>query len=475
MAAAGAGATLAVEAPEQQFGEEFLEEMRERERRVLLAAAAVEDASEKGSLLVRAYKGTPFYEVKWRDFTGTQRKRRLGRAWVARGDDRKWSKRHGRPRRGYLDERRAWKLIPKVIEAHEEELREALPAARQALFEDGVDAWLRYLQTEKRIKPSTLSGYRCLLAQPEEDGRQKKARIMRAFGGRPLFAITTNEVRAFLAALDREDISARTVNIHRQILHSIFEFARRTDSFGLLTNPVAETAKRPEDGSKPIETFEPDEIRRIAAAAREGLHRRRSGYTHSVYSAETEREWQRINDQDAALFTFAAFTGLRMGELLALRWRDIDFAGGVLLVSRAISDGKETSTKSRKPRVVPLAQQAKDAVWRLRDRGCFNGRNDLVFCRDDGGPLDRSAVRKRFIRAQEKAGVRVRRFHDLRHTFGTLAIRRFDLVSVKDMMGHSKLATTERYLHSRPRPSDAAKLTAVFADDDSASNLALAA
>jgi hypothetical protein len=75
-------------------------------------------------------------------------------------------------------------------------------------------------------------------------------------------------------------------------------------------------------------------------------------------------------------------------------------------------------------------------------------------------------VRARFIRAQKKAELRVRRFHDLRHTFGTLAIRRFDLVSVKEMMGHAQLSTTERYLHSKPRPTDAAKLTAIFDETD---------
>jgi integrase len=56
----------------------------------------------------------------------------------------------------------------------------------------------------------------------------------------------------------------------------------------------------------------------------------------------------------------------------------------------------------------------------------------------------------------------VRRFHDLRHTFGSLAIQQFDVVAVKDMMGHSRLTTTERYLHSKPRPGDAAKLTKAF-------------
>ena len=59
----------------------------------------------------------------------------------------------------------------------------------------------------------------------------------------------------------------------------------------------------------------------------------------------------------------------------------------------------------------------------------------------------------------------MRRFHDLRHTFGSLVIRRFDLVVVQAMMGHSKTTTTQRYLHSRPRPGDSAKLASIFATE----------
>lgn len=222
------------------------------------------------------------------------------------------------------------------------------------------------------------------------------------------------------------------------------------------------TAKRPEEGARPIETFEPEELRAIAAAARSGLHRDRSSYAHAVPSEGTEQERQRVNDQDAALFMVAGCTGLRMGELLALRWADVDFKAGIVTASRAMSDGEELSTKSRRLRALPLADQAASELRGLRDRPSFKSRTDFVFCRPDGGPLDRSVVRKRFIRAQKAAEVRVRRFHDLRHTFGSLAIQQFDVVAVKDMMGHSKLTTTERYLHSRPRPDDVAKLTRIF-------------
>jgi integrase len=422
--------------------------------------------ASKGSLEVRAYKGRPFYEARWRDLNRAQRRKRLGPAWVERDADGNWVPKRGRVRKDHLDERRAYPLMAQVIEEHEDRLLREAPERSAAPFDEAVAAWLEHLRTEKRVKPSTLLNYGILLAQPEGDRGTQKARIMRAFGGRRLFDIGVTDVRAFLASLDREDLSPRTVNIHRQVLHAIFEFARREESFGLPDNPVAATSKRPEDGPSPVETFEPAEIRSIAEAARAGLHRRRSGYPQSDFSTETEREWRRIDTQDASLFIIAATTGLRIGELGALRWRDVDLEGGFLTVSRAISAGQETSTKSRRSRVVPLASQTREELERLRGRQHFLTREDYVFCRPDGGPLDRSAVRTRFVRAQEAAGVRVRRFHDLRHTFGSLAIRRFDLVAVKEMMGHSKLTTTERYLHSRPRPDDAAKLTEIFAEED---------
>lgn len=421
-------------------------------------------ATGKGCLVIRAYKGKPFYEAKWRDLEGRQCKRRLGPAWVELDSAGKWTPRRVRIRRGFLDERRAYPLMASMIEAHETKLRLAEPSRPEALFPEVVDAWIVYLETEKRVKPSTLAGYKRLLVRPGRSRDLRRGRIMREFEKRLLLDIKIEDARRFLAKLDREDISARTVNIHRQILHAIFEFAQR--DFGLSSNPFADTAKRPEDGAKPIETFEPDELLAIAEVARNGAHRRRGGYAHSKYGPEAEREWWRTNEQDAALFTIAACTGLRLGELVALRWRDVDLRGGVLTVSRAISAGEETSTKSRRSRTVPLAEQAIAAFKRLLERDNFKSRDDFVFCGPAGGRLDGSAVRARFIRAQKKAQLRVRRFHDLRHTFGTLAIRRFDLVSVKEMMGHAQLSTTERYLHSKPRPSDAAKLTALFSEDD---------
>jgi integrase len=88
-----------------------------------------------------------------------------------------------------------------------------------------------------------------------------------------------------------------------------------------------------------------------------------------------------------------------MGEMLALRWGDIDLKTGLVTVSRAMSNGEEKSTKSRSLRPIPLAEQAASELRALRERRSFNARTDFVFCRPDGGPLDRSGVRRRFISA----------------------------------------------------------------------------
>ena len=419
----------------------------------------------KGYLLTRERNGGKvMYEAKWRDSTRTQRKRTLGRAWLEPDGEGNLVRPRGRIRPGFLDEGRAHLAMAKVIAEHEEDLKRKL-IKPEATFDEAVEAWLDYLEHEKRAKPATMRGYRTMVCSPQPSrprGKPRKARLMRTFGGRKLADITTGDVNRFLSGLDLESISARQVNMHRQVLHSIFAFCMRPDTFGLRENPASMTMKRPEPGAKPIDIFEPAEVLAVAEAARLGEHRGQGGYTHSRYSAETMAEWRRINEQDAALIVIAGFTGLRMGELRALRWEDIDLENAKVSVSRAMSWDTESSTKSRQMRTVPLAEQAIFAFKRLLERRNFTGRTDFVFVRPDGDSLDRSAVRHRFVAAQKAAGVRIRRFHDLRHTFGSIAIRKFDLVSVQAMMGHSKITTTQRYLHSKPRPDDAAKLTELF-------------
>jgi integrase len=121
------------------------------------------------------------------------------------------------------------------------------------------------------------------------------------------------------------------------------------------------------------------------------------------------------DDQDAAIILAAALTGLRRGELLALRWRDVDFAGPAIRVRGNLSYGKIVTPKSGKVRVVPMVDEVAQRLARLADRDFHTGDKDPVFASPLGGHLDGSALRRRFVDATQRAGLRTLPVHSLRH------------------------------------------------------------
>jgi integrase len=76
--------------------------------------------------------------------------------------------------------------------------------------------------------------------------------------------------------------------------------------------------------------------------------------------------------------------------------------------------------------------------------------------------LSISAVRRRWHKARKKAGLRYMKLHGLRHGAGSMAARNNDAVFVKEFLGHSRMSTTERYMHAKARPQDVARLNAAF-------------
>jgi integrase len=169
------------------------------------------------------------------------------------------------------------------------------------------------------------------------------------------------------------------------------------------------------------------------------------------------------SEQDAAIFLTAAFTGLRQGELVALRWRDVDFAGSYIRVTASYTNGELSTPKSGKVRSVPMAPEVGAALARLGQRERFVGPDDLVFVGLDGSHLDASALLRRYRAALRAAGLRPLRFHDLRHTFGTRVIGHADIRRVQEWMGHADVATTMKYLHYVERPDEAELVAAAFA------------
>ncbi|MBA3808936.1 MAG: tyrosine-type recombinase/integrase [Solirubrobacterales bacterium] len=397
-------------------------------------------------------------------------KRRLGPAWLERAPDGSgWRARRGRVREGYFDEKRATVRMAEMIAEHDREER-AIEAGERERRERGVSfrevaaEWLEYLRHERGAKPSTLNDYGYMLAEPgtphRRGGGKSPGVLMAAFGDRPAAKIPTREVSAFLRALDKEGVSPRSVNKYRQVLSAIFNYACRVDTHGLPSNPVAGTTKRREPPAAVLDFYEPDEVETIASAAADGSHR---GTQPANLSAD-EITWRAREDaQDGELFRLAAYTGLRLGELIVLRWEDVDLDARRTVVHRALSAGVEGPTKSWQARFLPLADPAAEALERLRVRGDYTSREDYVFCSRLGRRLDPSAVRRRFKAARDAAGLRALRFHALRHAAGSLIARHADARFVQEFLGHSRITTTERYMHAKARPEDLERVNLAFA------------
>ena len=135
--------------------------------------------------------------------------------------------------------------------------------------------------------------------------------------------------------------------------------------------------------------------------------------------------------QDATLTLTAACARLHLGELRALRWRDVDFERRIIHVRRPYGLANEDVPKSGRARAVPLVDQVARVLDALSRRDVFTGEDEHGFPNPTGGFLDDSALRRRYYRALRATSIAHLRFHDLRHTFGTLAVQEFPLSDVK--------------------------------------------
>jgi integrase len=151
-----------------------------------------------------------------------------------------------------------------------------------------------------------------------------------------------------------------------------------------------------------------------------------------------------------------------MGELLALRWRDVDFPDQTIRVRASYYAAALTTPKSGKVRAVPMAPDVASALAELGSREDWVGDDDLVFAGETGSYVDGSALRRRYKSTLSTAALRPLRFHDLRHTFGTRMIGLADIRRVQEWMGHADIQTTMRYLHYAPRKEDAELVAKAF-------------
>ena len=190
---------------------------------------------------------------------------------------------------------------------------------------------------------------------------------------------------------------------------------------------------------------------------------------------EHERGWKRstLVDRRSVLerHLLPEFGALPINQITTRRveaWKIRWLAGndarrqGAKLFEILHGHGAVTTTKGGRARAVPLVAEVAQALARLGQRDYATGPDDPVFPGEVAGHLDASALRRRFVVAREAAGLRPLRFHDLRHTFGSLAINRASIVQVQAWMGHADAKTTMRYLHHKSQEDEAELLAGAF-------------
>jgi len=152
-------------------------------------------------------------------------------------------------------------------------------------------------------------------------------------------------------------------------------------------------------------------------------------------------------------FLLAATTGMRRGEILALKWKDIDFTQGIITIERAWKDRKELGLpKWNRKRVVPVPGKMLSALAILKDESIRIASEDFVFCYDDGSRLGDTWWKKRFIRAMEKAGIDYKsqnlKPHSFRHTLNTiLRDAGQDPSKIRAVLGWQQEKTQDNYTH----------------------------
>lgn len=149
------------------------------------------------------------------------------------------------------------------------------------------------------------------------------------------------------------------------------------------------------------------------------------------------------------LVAFALNTGLRQGELVGLRWRDIATRTKTMTVRTSRPYGKDGPPKGGKSRDIPLNDDAWQAIQARRASSFL--RDGPVFCTEDGKHLDKMMLRTPWRRAVKASGLRWFTMHDLRHTFAShLVQKNISLAKVQKLLGHASITTTMRYAHLAP-------------------------
>ena len=292
----------------------------------------------------------------------------------------------------------------------------------------GATTFATYVETvwfpSKHIEASTRAGYRSNLDR----------HFLPYFGNWQMSKILPSVVQGWVTKAAADGLSPRSIQKYHTMLHSIFERAARDQL--ILTNPCQHT-ELPKIIARRSRTLTPGEFERLVAA---------------------------VPDRHVLMVMTAIETGMRWGELIALRPRHIDFLRRMVSVEETIVEVSKRSSptgermlfkpypKDNEPRSFGVrADWLADVTEHIRAHGI--GRDELLFSTEAGTPISRNTFRSRvWLPAVKASGVDFAvRVHDLRHAHASwLLAGGADLKGVMDRMGHAQIQTTQKYLHTLP-------------------------
>lgn len=154
-------------------------------------------------------------------------------------------------------------------------------------------------------------------------------------------------------------------------------------------------------------------------------------------------------DPNHLLYVVALNTGMRRGEICAMKWDRIDLIRNQIIVSRTLGRyGLSETTKTGRKRYVPINQVVRGVLEHLLKKR----KGDFVFCDDEGNCVDAHHIYRDFQNAQRRAGfTKLIRFHDLRHTFAShFMMNGGNIYDLQKILGHTTLEMTQRYAHMSP-------------------------
>ncbi|MCX7896351.1 MAG: site-specific integrase [Rhodocyclaceae bacterium] len=313
-------------------------------------------------------------------------------------------------RRGYPAESRSFSNradAEKWARAREAEMDRGLylprAASESVTLADLADAWEAAVMPQKRAK----THFRTCL------GRIRAAKAL-GFGERAIATITSIEAAAFRDELLRDGLSPSTVRKVLFFAASLIDYGIENMGLVLASNPFR-MISRPSEPRHRERRLEGDEEARL----REAIGKTRQAA------------------QLAALFTLALETGARLGELLALRWDEIDLARQVMILRGREVDGKRQLKNADPYRYAPLSPTAVAAL-RTLPRPINGGRVFSAWKRSD-------SFTKQWQRVCATAGIEDLRFHDLRHEFASRMAPRVEMHVLMKLLGHKTPAMVARY------------------------------